>query len=267
MDIMPKGLLTRCAGSLFHRKISRRLIPWYVQHYHIDPEECDQSLGSYESLGAFFCRGLKLGSRPMAADGVISPVDGLVQDLGRIDSMTVFHAKGVPYFLGALLMETVELEKWVNGCYVIFYLSPRDYHRVHMPTDGTVVQWKYVPGCLYPVNRFGLRTVPGLYVKNERVITWIKSQGGPEYAVVKIGAALVGGIDTAYPMPKFRPRRKYPLSQQGQVDWLACKGEELARFSFGSTVILIFPPHFIGPFMVQSGEMVHMGQCIAPLQD
>lgn len=202
----------------------------------------------------------------MDVDGAISPVDGTVQDLGVIDSATVFHAKGTSYSLGALLQETGGLDTWAEGSYIILYLSPKDYHRVHMPTDGTIVRWRYVPGYLYPVNRFGLRAVPGLYVKNERVITWIKPKLGPEYVVVKIGAALVGGIDTVYPMPETRLRRKYKQPQQGNVDLPACKGEELARFSFGSTVILVFPPHQLGPFKVQSGQVVRMGQCIASLQ-
>ncbi|MCL6594237.1 MAG: archaetidylserine decarboxylase, partial [Alicyclobacillus sp.] len=155
LTLFPQRLFTACLGRLARARCSRRLIPLYARWYQIDAREADLPLASYPTLLDFFCRGLAKGARPLAASGVVSPVDGTVSELGKLDNGQLLQAKGCAYSLAALLADTAAAERYEGGHYVTLYLSPRDYHRIHMPVDGRLTAWRYVPGRLFPVNAWG----------------------------------------------------------------------------------------------------------------
>ncbi|MCL6444098.1 MAG: archaetidylserine decarboxylase [Alicyclobacillus sp.] len=262
---MPKRTLTTVVASAARRPLSRHMIPWYVRHYGIDPGEAELPLERYESLAAFFCRRLKRSARPVDLVGVISPVDGMVSAFGSLVADRMIQAKGHDYSIVALLGDADMARRFAGGHYIAIYLSPRDYHRIHMPVTGRVIGWQYIPGTLYPVNRLGVQCIPGLYASNERLVTYVMMKLGL-IAVVKIGAAIVGSIRTSYG-PQYRsPRQRYRAGVlTGQNDLALERGEELGHFEFGSTVILLFEPGIVERWLVQTGESVRMGQRIAEL--
>ncbi|MCL6513324.1 MAG: archaetidylserine decarboxylase [Alicyclobacillus sp.] len=264
LHIFPKDAWTALAGHIAGRRWSRRMIPWYVRHFDVDLSDAERAACEYPSLLALFCRRLKPGARPLEG-GVVSPVDGTVSELGRIDENTMVQAKGTTYTVQDLLADSAAAEPFVGGHYITLYLSPRDYHRIHMPVDGTLVRWRYVPGVLFPVNPAGVRYIRGLYTRNERLITWVDSDHGL-LAVVKVGAAGVGSIRTDYGPPAAGPHaRRRSGPREGTLHMSLRKGEELGYFALGSTVILLFEAGMIDGFVVRRGDPVRMGQCIAAL--
>lgn len=263
LRLLPKRTLTTWIGRLTRHPVSRHAIPWYIRHYRIDVSEAEFTLHQYTTLVDFFCRRLRPRARHIACAGVSSPVDGTVSEFGRIHEGQLLQAKGSSYSLAALLGSKDAAKTYQGGDYITLYLSPRDYHRIHMPTDGTLIRWAYIPGSLYPVNSMGVRFVDGLFTKNERVITHVIAGVG-RYAVVKVGATIVGSIRTPYG-PEYRlPKTRAKLSPN-EVDISIAKerGEELGWFEFGSTVILVFAKGVIQSFDVQIGQSIQMGQRIA----
>ncbi|WP_067931670.1 archaetidylserine decarboxylase [Alicyclobacillus kakegawensis] len=263
--LLPKRTLTAVIGRFARMRLSRLLIPHYVRWYQIDADEAEHPLDAYSSLCEFFTRGLLPGARPLAAGGLISPVDGTVSALGRILEGTLLQAKGYLYTVSALLGSDKDAEAFEGGHYITLYLSPRDYHRIHMPISGKVVFWRYIPGRLYPVNALGVAAVPGLFSKNERLVSWLETGYG-RLAMVKVGATVVGSIRTPYG-PRFsgawnRQRRR--ISEGAAGLWLE-RGGELGRFELGSTVILLCPPGMVKNFTVSPGSSVRMGEQVAQM--
>jgi phosphatidylserine decarboxylase len=264
LHLLPKYAWTAVAGRIARHRWSRHIIPWYIRHFDVDLSDAECGPDAYPSLLDLFCRRLQAGARPLE-DGVVSPVDGSVSELGCIERGRLLQAKGSTYSLAALLADEAAAEPFLGGHYITLYLSPRDYHRIHMPLGGTIVAWRYVPGTLFPVNRAGVRHIRGLFTRNERLITWVESPYG-RFAVVKVGAAGVGSIRTSYGPGEAAPRarlKRGPLS--GEVHWRVRKGDEIGYFAFGSTVILLFEPGIIDAFCVRQGDAVRMGQRIATL--
>jgi len=260
LEALPKRLLTVTVGSLARSQASRLVIPWYAKTYGINAAEAELPLHQYPSLAAFFSRRLRLGLRPVAAQGVVSPVDGMVQRLGQIAGDELLQAKGWVYSVSDLLGSSVDAGRFVGGQYVTLYLSPSDYHRVHMPVDGRLTKWRYIPGRLFPVNSGGLHHIPGLFTKNERLVTFIQTDSG-EVAVVKVGATIVGSIHTPYTPQRYgawsASRR---LLQEGEAGQVLAKGAEMGFFELGSTVILLFNSEFPVRFDLRPGQKVYMGQ-------
>ncbi|WP_273366371.1 archaetidylserine decarboxylase [Alicyclobacillus herbarius] len=266
LRLLPKRTLTVLIGYFSRLGVSRYLIPYYIRWYQIDPHEAEYPISTYRSLGEFFARGLRKGARPVADEGLISPVDGTVSQTGKIERGTLVQAKGSLYDVSTLLGSQAEAASLEGGVFITLYLSPRDYHRIHMPLSGRIVAWRYIPGCLYPVNARGVRYISGLYSRNERLVTWLETEYG-RMAVVKVGAAIVGSIRTSYgpaPVPAWRRERRRP--RQGVVSLWLEKGEEMGRFEFGSTVILLCPPGLVDRVLVADGEKVRMGEQIAVLK-
>lgn len=260
--LLPKRTLTAAVAAFARSSLSRFVIPWYVRHYDIDTSDAELPIHEYRSLLGFFCRSLKSGSRPVEPSSIVSPVDGVVSEMGRIDEGRLLQAKGCTYSLQALLGDVGLANKFLDGSYLTLYLSPRDYHRIHMPVDGAVVKWKYIPGDLYPVNQDGVRTIPGLFTKNERLVTQIQTHS-EEMAFVKVGATIVGSIRTIYGPVFARTwsrRRRSP--EVGITHYAIQKGTEIGRFEFGSTVILLFQPGMKKAFSVQQGERIRAGQAL-----
>lgn len=263
LRLLPKRTLTMWVGQLAKHPVSRHVIPWYIRHYEIDATEAELPVSEYESLVDFFRRRLKNGARFVEAQGVSSPVDGTVSEFGLIHQGQLLQAKGSAYSLAALLGSEEAARRYEGGHYITLYLSPRDYHRIHMPTHGTLTEWLYIPGTLYPVNPMGVKSIQGLFTKNERLVTHVTANAG-HYAVVKVGATIVGSIRTHYGPAYMTPRRRAKVSlHRGNICIPKCRGEELGWFEFGSTVILVFEANFIQSFDVQTGQWLQMGQHIA----
>ncbi|MBX6396135.1 MAG: phosphatidylserine decarboxylase [Alicyclobacillaceae bacterium] len=265
----PKRLLTAAAGRLFAHPVSRPLIPWYVRHYSVDLTDASRPLHAYRSLLDLFTRELRPGTRPIAAGEhtVISPVDGTVAALGSIEKGTLIQAKGMTYSVADLLGNRWPVAFLEGGSWMTIYLSPRDYHRIHMPLAGSPQRAVRVPGTLYPVNTLGTASIPRLFAQNERWITTFDTAAGTMY-LVEIGSLIVGSVRLTYAPELAEP----PKSRNAWVDRSLAgrppleKGEEIGYFAFGSTVILLFErgrvrwlPH------IKPGSPVRMGQAVGVL--
>lgn len=247
LRILPKAAVTRLAGRIMASPWSRPFVPRFCRHYGIDWREAELPPEQYQSIQQFFCRALKPGARPIDSDpaSLVSPVDATVAQAGPIHDGTLLQAKGLTYTVAGLLIDPQVARRYEGGWYATFYLSPRDYHRIHSPVDGVVRNTTYVPGSLWPVNREAVGRLRGLFARNERLITYLDTPTFGRLAIVKIGACMVGGIRVAYD-PAVRATH-----QRGPIEYRCyphprplAKGAELGRFEFGSTVILLAEPGF-----------------------
>ncbi|PTX58271.1 phosphatidylserine decarboxylase [Melghirimyces profundicolus] len=268
LNCMPKNTISRWMGRFARSPFSRRLIPYFIRRFDVDLTQVEKPVSDYPTLLDFFVRGLKEGARPVNPDPdfIVSPVDGMVSQCGTVSDGTLLQAKGVTYTLEALLGGDEEkVRLFSGGRFITLYLSPRDYHRIHTPVTGKVKGLTYIPGSLFPVNALGVKRVRGLFARNERLITYLDSPAG-KVALVKVGATNVGSIRVVYdpeittnhPGKRRMVTRIYPESNELE------KGQELGRFEFGSTVILLLEPgktEWIGE--LSPGTRVRMGQPIA----
>ncbi len=274
----PKGLYTRAIGWGARARLPRPLRgPAYrafARWVGADLAEVELPLAEYPSLGSFFARRLVDGARPVASapSAVAAPCDGAVAAAGRADRGRLIQAKGRDYSLAALLVDRELAATLEGGTYVTFYLSPRDYHRVHAPVSGDVIGYDYVPGSLHPVNPLFANHVEGLFATNERVIIRLETDAGP-VAVVMVAALGVGNVELAFAhsvddLPDSSETRHLRSARERRcvrfARPLAVKqGDELAAFHLGSTVILVFPPgmatlddHIAVGAFVRSGQPV-----------
>ena len=244
--LLPQRALTEFAGWAARctaRGWTRRVIPWFIRRYRVDMSEAAVSdPAAYASFNDFFTRALKPGARPLAASPWICPVDGAVSQCGPIEGEQIFQAKGHHYRTTALLGGDAALAAHFDGgSFATLYLSPRDYHRIHMPCAGRLLRMIHVPGALFSVNPTTARGVPGLFARNERVVCLFETDDGP-LALVLVGATIVGSIATAW-HGVVTPPRSGQLREwryEGQDIRLA-QGEEMGRFLLGSTVIVLWP--------------------------
>ncbi|PLT45127.1 Phosphatidylserine decarboxylase [Paenibacillus pasadenensis] len=242
--------LSRTTGRLAKSRASRGFIPRFARTYGIRVEEAEKALRDYATLNEFFTRRLKPGMRTIdpAADAVASPVDALVTGAGPIEDGTMLGIKGQDYTVEELLGGSPRLENYRDGYYIVLYLSPTDYHRIHVPVDGSIIEREHLPGRVYPVNEFGLTRMKRVLSRNERLVTYL-THGSRELAIVKVGALNVSSIRYAEPQ---RPK--------------AVKGDELAYFEFGSTVVLLFQDDsFIPREDLAVGLKVRMGERLGQL--
>lgn len=248
--LLPQHLLSRLVGRVADCRtpwIKNLFIGLFHKRYAIDMSlAAEENPRAYASFNDFFTRALKTGMRPIdgASDALISPCDGAVSQAGDINYGRIIQAKGRGYSLTTLLGGCSErAEPFINGSFATLYLSPRDYHRVHMPVAGTLREAIYVPGDLYSVNNATAQGVDSLFARNERLVTLFDTEYGP-MAMVLVGAMIVAGIETVWsgpvaPLPR-RPLSLYSRSEPAPVHLE--KGEEMGRFHLGSTVILAFGP-------------------------
>jgi phosphatidylserine decarboxylase len=244
--LLPKRALTVGAGKLAGWRggvFTRALIAAFVRRYRVDlGEAVAPDVGHYATFNDFFTRALQAGARPLAPDGLLCPVDGAVSQFGRIEEGRIFQAKEHRYCVFALLGGDDELAaRFERGSFATLYLSPRDYHRIHMPARGRLVKMIHVPGSLFSVNPMTARNIPGLFARNERVVCVFEREDGP-FALVLVGATIVGSVATAWHGVVSPPRRGEirTWDYDGQSIELD-RGEEMGRFLLGSTVILLFP--------------------------
>jgi len=264
---LPQNALSRTMGKITGTRFSRMAIRRYIRHYQIDVEAIEKPVEQYKSLKEFFTRRLKPGARPIATgtDTIVSPVDGTVSQLGDIQEGTLIQAKGKAYRVSELLGGSEELAKrYHGGKFITIYLSPRDYHRIHMPVNGTLHSYTYVPGRLYPVNQLGVEQVDRLFARNERLVTFVESEEIGSVAVVKVGALFVGSVKVTYCRATTNVKRGKPESEPIANTPYLQKGDELGWFEFGSTVILVFENGQIEwATEVNVGSKLQMGQLLA----
>ena len=249
--LIPKQALTALAGKFASARAgatTTRFIRWFVGKYQVDMQEAaNPDISSYASFNDFFTRALKPGIRPLADSDLVCPVDGAVSQFGPIAKGQIFQAKGHQYSATALLGGDAEAARlYDNGSFATIYLSPRDYHRIHMPCDGRLTRMVYVPGSLFSVNPTTARGVPGLFARNERVVCFFESEHGP-FVLTLVGATIVGSMATVWhgTVNPPRPGRMQEWRYEGQNIVLK-KGEEMGRFMLGSTVVLLFPQSDLG---------------------
>lgn len=265
-DILPKKSISRLTGKFARHPLSKRFIPAYIRMFNIDMTPVKKNVGEFDTLLDFFVRELHPEMRPIHSDQIVSPVDGVIVQIGDIQDETLIQAKGITYSLNTLLgNQEKHVAAFNGGKFVTLYLSPRDYHRIHMPVEGTVTELTYIPGQLYPVNEMGLKAIPGLFARNERVISYVESKFG-HVALVKVGATNVGSIKVTFDHTIASNQKMNDKLQHKAYNPAKplSKGEELGRFEFGSTVILLFEPNQIEwTIDPQPGTYVQVGESIA----
>ena len=244
--LFPKQALTSFAGWVAGKErgsVTTWIIRRFVAKYGVDMGEALTSdIGSYRSFNDFFTRALKPGARPIAAADLVSPVDGAISQFGAIEGDQIFQAKGHRYSTTALVGGDAALAaRFAHGSFATLYLSPKDYHRIHMPCDGRLLRMIYVPGDLFSVNPTTARGVPGLFARNERVVCVFDTARGP-FVLVLVGATIVGSMATVWHGVVNPPRggevREWRYDDQQIV---LRQGEEMGRFLLGSTVVMLFP--------------------------
>ncbi len=266
--ITPQHALSRAAGWLANQRtdwVKNTFIEWFTKRYGVDMSEAlEENPRAYENFNAFFTRALKPDARPVdnATDSVVCPADGAISQLGAIEDGRIFQAKGQMYTTQELLGGDEALAReFDGGQFATVYLSPKDYHRVHMPYSGTLRTTVAVPGDLFSVNNATANQVPRLFSRNERLVAIFDTDVGP-MAVVLVGAMIVAGIETVWggevaPIKRriqtqdFRPQAPIELD----------KGEEMGRFKLGSTAVILFGKDRVRwDEAYQAGSRTRMGE-------
>ena len=244
--LMPKLAMTRLAGLVASAEwgtVTTWVIKRFVKRYQVNMSEAaNADPAHYKSFNEFFTRALKDGARPLASSAWVCPVDGAISQCGAIEHDQIFQAKGHHYSTRALVGGDAALAaQFQNGQFATLYLSPRDYHRIHMPIAGKLLRMIHVPGDLFSVNPTTARGVPGLFARNERVVCEFETEKGP-LVLVLVGATIVGSMATVWHGLVNPPRpgtvREWRYDSQ---DVRLQKGEEMGRFLLGSTVVMLFP--------------------------
>lgn len=244
--LLPKQLLTVVAGRFAQAEAGQtttRVIRWFVRKYGVNmAEAADPDIGSYKSFNDFFTRPLKAGARPLAAADFICPVDGAISQFGEIEDRQIFQAKGHHFTTTDLVGGDEQLAaQFQDGSFANLYLSPKDYHRLHMPCDGRLVRMIHVPGALFSVNPVTARGVPNLFARNERVVCVFESPEYGSFIMVLVGATIVGSMATAWHgVVNARWTGKVSDWSYADQDIVLKKGEEMGRFLLGSTIVMLF---------------------------
>jgi len=244
--LLPKQLLTTLAGRFASAElgaVTTAVIRWFVARYRVDMHEAaEPDITRFATFNAFFTRALKPGVRPLDAADLVCPVDGAISQVGRIDGDQIFQAKGHLYSTTALVGGDASLAApFANGEFATIYLSPKDYHRIHMPCDGVLTRMIYVPGALFSVNPETARGMPRLFARNERVVCVFEGVRGP-FVMVLVGATIVGSMGTVWHGVVNPPRPGTVREWYYEPGAVTLKqGDEMGRFLLGSTVVLLFP--------------------------
>ncbi len=247
LGVLPRHLLSRVAGGLVRLRWPRPLQGWlnrgFVALFGVDADEAAEPIASYPSIQELFTRHLKPGARPVETEAglLVSPVDGALGETGVADGDRLLQVKGKHYSLRELLGGGELAERFVGGAFATLYLSPRDYHRIHVPCAGQVVTARYLPGGLWPVNPRAVAHVDSLFARNERLVTFLDGEAGM-LALVAVGATMVGRTVVEYDSLVTNPATR-TLTERHYPDGMRLsRGEEIGRFEFGSTVVLVLEP-------------------------
>ncbi|MBL8327766.1 MAG: phosphatidylserine decarboxylase [Rubrivivax sp.] len=265
--VMPKLALTRLAGKAANLRAGARTtaaIRRFIARYGVNmAEAADPDPAAYASFNDFFTRALKPGARPLAQADWICPVDGAISQFGPLEGEMLLQAKGHRYSATALVGGDLHLARQFHGGhFATLYLSPKDYHRIHMPAAGRLLRMIHVPGALYSVNPATARGVPGLFARNERVVCHFEGAHGP-FVMALVGATIVGSMATVWHGIVNPPRSGQPREWSYQNVSLA-QGDEMGRFLLGSTVVMLFPPGpmSFNPVWAPAGA-IRMGEAMA----
>lgn len=267
---LPHHLISRVILHLTRRRSGHRpFIRWFIRQFDVDMQDAIYpDADSYPSFNAFFTRALKPGARPLDAhtDQWLCPSDGTVSALGRITAGRLFQAKGHDYSLHALLGGDDALAgRFSHGSFITIYLSPRDYHRIHLPATGRLQQEIHVPGRLFSVAAHTVRTIPGLFARNERVIAVFETGFGP-LAVILVGAINVAAIETVWSGLVTPPQRRTVGRKSFEDQPIDLnRGDEIGRFNMGSTVIMLTGRPTRWEASLATGTTVRMGQALGTL--
>lgn len=243
--------ISNITGKMAKSKYSRRWISRFAKAYNIELGEAEKPVEDYASLNEFFTRRLKPHFRPISTleNAVVSPVDALITSIGIVEEGKLLNVKGQDYTIDELLNRSPRTINYMNGYYYVLYLSPSDYHRIHSPIEGVIVEKEHIPGRVYPVNSKGLRYMRSVLSRNERLITYIEHSAG-ELAVVKVGALNVSSIQYVPSLPSKLQR-----------------GDDLAYFEFGSTVVLLMSNESYESLAeITLGDKIKMGQALGQLK-
>ena len=267
--LLPHHMLSRIMLRLTRIRITwlkNIFVPWFIRHFKVDMSEAvDEDWRHYPDFNSFFTRAIKPEVRPITTNAkeLACPVDGTVSQAGHIQTNQIFQAKGHSYSLQTLVGDTELATQFENGHFATLYLSPRDYHRIHMPVAGQLKRMIHVPGRLFSVNPATARTIPGLFARNERVVAIYDTEFGP-MAMILVGAIFVASIETIWhgvvTPPKGQQIRHWDYTDQNiKQD----KGEEMGRFNMGSTVIVLFgPDHIQWHESIKAEASIRMGQTL-----
>ena len=271
--LMPKQAMTLLAGQIASARmggLTTAIIRRFVARYQVNmAEAAHPDIAAYPSFNEFFTRELKAGARPLADAPLICPVDGAISQFGAIARDQIFQAKGHSYSTTALVGGDAQLAaQFQDGHFATLYLSPRDYHRIHMPCDGRLLRMIHVPGDLFSVNPTTARGVPGLFARNERVVCVFEGAeaGMGPWVLVLVGATIVGSMATVWHGLVNPPRpghlRDWSYADQ---DIRLNKGAEMGRFLLGSTVVMLFPKNEQRVFNPawQPGGAIRLGEAMA----
>ncbi|WP_128893673.1 archaetidylserine decarboxylase [Longirhabdus pacifica] len=249
-ELSSRKTIAKGVGAFSKSTLSRPFIKHFARTYNINPAEAEHDIHQYRTLNEFFTRKLQSSARPIASDSnvLISPVDAMITAMGKIEDGTLYNVKGQDYTISSLLNESPRTYHYKNGFYFVLYLSPSDYHRIHCPASGKLIEKDHIKGKVYPVHDFAMKNMNQVLSKNERIISYVEHEYG-EMCVVKVGAMNVSSIQHVR-----------------NVNDTLTTGEELAYFEFGSTVVLL-TQHDI--FKVDSalhiGSKVKMGEKLGHL--
>lgn len=271
--LMPHHLLSRLMFAVTRIRFSpwkSRLIRWFIRHYGVDMTSAEESDPTqYPDFNSFFTRALRAGVRPVAGDlaAIACPVDGAVGQAGDIKDGYLYQAKGREYSLSQLLAGDPRLvDMFIGGSFITLYLSPKDYHRIHLPLAGRLTKTVYVPGRLFAVNTPATRVVSSLFARNERLINLFETEAGP-MALIMVGAIFVGSMETVWAgtvtPSSSRAIQTWCYEHENPDAIYLSKGAEIGRFNMGSTVIVLFGPasvHWLPD--LHAGIKVKMGQSI-----
>ena len=267
--VIPRKRLSRALGRLTSARAPQPVVAAavkaFVRIYDVDMSEVEMPDGGFRTFDEFFTRTLSKGARLVDPDpaALVSPADGRIEDLGTISAVGELIVKGQPYTAADLLGDPDAAAVYEGGHYFIVYLSPRDYHRVHAPTCGSVQYVRYVPGTLYPVNRIGIDHIPQLFARNERLAIVQEGSVHGTVTTIMVGAIGVGRIGLSFDevetnrghQPGVRSYADSPIPRE--------RGDELGVFHMGSTAIVMTPPGCKLEIVAEPGASVRMGECIA----
>jgi len=264
--LLPQHLLSRLMfgfARIENSYLKNAFTRWFVNSYGVDLSEAvKENIEDYNNFNEFFTRELKPSARKIGDSSIICPVDGVVSQTGYIDDSIIVQAKGQTYSVERLLAGDAKAEEFKDGFFTTIYLSPKDYHRIHMPYDGVLRSMSYIPGDLFSVNQKTSNSVDNLFARNERVVCYFDTEFGL-CAFILVGAIFVGSMQTVW-HGQINP----PYKKQVQIfDYKSQnielkKGSELGRFNMGSTIIMLMP-NKKNKLNLQELETVRMGQSIA----
>lgn len=266
LKLLPKNLTSKLMGKLADLRVPSPLllsaIKVYSRFYKVNLNEIKLPLNRFKTFNDFFTRDLKTEARPVndTPGSIVSPVDGSIAEFGPIKNRLLIQTKGIYYSLTDLVGEK-QTKLFEDGFFITLYLSPSDYHRIHSPVTGTVNEFSYFSGNLWPVNAIGVKNVGGLFSLNERIVTMMEGSFG-RLAVVKVGATVVGRITLDYSDLKSNSDQKSQLHLPVFPPKKYKKGQEIGQFQLGSTVILLFEKGRFTPASLQNGQSIRMGEII-----